>query len=61
MVMPVRSAVGDVSAWEVALAIGLLVVAVYALTLLGGRIYQGAILKLGSKVSLREAWRSARG
>jgi ABC-2 type transport system permease protein len=61
MVMPVRSAVGDVAAWEIALSIGLLIFGTWALIRLGARIYTGAILKIGTKVKLREAWKAARG
>ena len=60
MVMPVRSAVGDVPLWEIGLSILLIIAGVYGLVRLGGRIYTGAILKLGTKVRLREAWRAAR-
>jgi ABC-2 type transport system permease protein len=61
MVMPVRSAVGDVPVWEVALSVALLILGTWALIRLGARIYTGAILKIGTKVKLREAWRAARG
>jgi ABC-2 type transport system permease protein len=60
MVMPVRSAVGDVPAWEIALSVLLVVAGIYALVRLGGRIYTGAILKIGTKVRLKEAWRAAK-
>lgn len=60
MVMPVRVAVSDVSIWEIGLAALLIVASIYGLAQLGGRIYSGAILKLGTRVRLREAWRSTR-
>jgi ABC-2 type transport system permease protein len=59
MVMPMRQAVSDVPAWEVGVAAGLIIATAYGLILLGGRIYRGAILRIGAKVKLREAWRSA--
>jgi ABC-2 type transport system permease protein len=59
MVMPVRNAVGDVSAWELALSIALVIAGIYALTLFGARVYRGAILRLGTRVRLRDAWRSS--
>jgi ABC-2 type transport system permease protein len=59
LVMPMRLAVGGVPAWEVAVALVLLAAASYGLIRLGGRVYSGAVLKLGPKVKLREAWRSA--
>jgi ABC-2 type transport system permease protein len=60
MVMPVRSAVGEVSVGEIALSVLLVVLGIYTLVRLGGRIYTGAILKIGTKVRLKEAWRAAR-
>jgi ABC-2 type transport system permease protein len=59
LVMPMRLAVGGVAAWEVAVALTLLVAASYGLIRLGGRVYTGAVLKLGPKVKLRDAWRAA--
>jgi ABC-2 type transport system permease protein len=59
LVMPMRLAVGGVAAWEVAVALALLAAASYGLIRLGGRVYTGAVLKLGPKVKLREAWRAA--
>lgn len=61
MVMPVRTAVSDVALIEVALSVLLVIAGVYVLTVVGGRIYAGAILKIGSRVKLLEAWRTARG
>jgi ABC-2 type transport system permease protein len=57
-VMPVRSAAADVPAWELGLSIVLLLAATYGMIRLAGRIYTGAILSIGQKVSLRQAWRS---
>ena len=59
LVMPMRLAVGGVAAWEVAVALALLAAASYGLIRLGGRVYTGAVLKLGPKVKLRDAWRAA--
>ncbi|MGA7687827.1 MAG: ABC transporter permease [Jiangellales bacterium] len=58
-VMPVRSAVTDVPAWEIGLSVALLMAATYGMIRLAGRIYTGAILSIGQKVSLRQAWRSS--
>jgi ABC-2 type transport system permease protein len=60
MVMPARIALGEAAWWEVALSIILLVVSALALIWIAGRIYTGAILNIGKKVRLREAWRGAR-
>jgi ABC-2 type transport system permease protein len=58
-VMTIRAAVGGVAPWEVAVAIALMALSTYGLIKLGGRIYAGAILRVGPKVRLRDAWRSA--
>jgi ABC-2 type transport system permease protein len=58
-VMPVRAAGADVPAWEVGLSVVLLLAATYGMIRLAGRIYTGAILSIGQKVSLRDAWRSS--
>lgn len=59
VVMPTRIATGSVAWWEVALAVTLLVLSSAALIWIGGRIYSGALLRIGRKVRLRDAWRSA--
>jgi len=59
MVMPIRSSVTPVPAWEIALSIGLIVVAIYAMIRFGGRVYRGAVLQIGAKVRIRDAWRAA--
>lgn len=58
LVMPVRAAVGAVSWWEVVLAVALVVAASYLAIRVGGRIYRGAVLQLGAKVRLRDAWQA---
>jgi ABC-2 type transport system permease protein len=60
MVMPVRWAMGAAAWWELVLAAGLLVVTTVLLVNLGARIYRGAILSIGPKVRIRDAWRAAR-
>jgi ABC-2 type transport system permease protein len=55
MLMPARIALGDVAAWELAVALVLTLAGIALLTWLGGRIYQNAVLRSGSRVSLREA------
>lgn len=58
-VMPVRGELTDVPIWQTGLSVVLLVAATYWMIRLAGRIYTGAILSIGKKVSLREAWRSS--
>ena len=59
MVMIVRIAHGGVPGWQIAASVSLMVVTVYALVQLAGRIYTGAVLRIGRRVKLREAWRGA--
>ena len=61
MVMPVRTAAGEAAAWEVALAVLLMVVAIALVVRIGGRVYAGALLRTGGKVKLREALRTGTG
>jgi ABC-2 type transport system permease protein len=57
---PVRMASGDAPAWEIGLALVLMLAAISALIILGARIYEGAILRMGAKISLLDAWRGTR-
>lgn len=59
MVMIVRIAHGGVPWWQVVLSVALMVVTIYGLVQLAGRIYAGAVLRIGRRVRLTEAWRGA--
>ena len=59
-VMPVRMAAGAVPAWEIAVSMLLMVLAIGALLRLGGRIYLGGVLEHGGMVRTRAAIRNAR-
>jgi len=61
ILLPSRLATGDAGWVEHVAAIGLVVAAIYLLARLGGRVYAGAVMRTGGRVSLREAWRAARG
>jgi ABC-2 type transport system permease protein len=56
MVMTVRMAHGGVPWWQIVLSVALIVVTTYGLVQLAGRIYAGAVLRMGRRVRLREAW-----
>ena len=60
MTMPPRIALGEAPAWQVVAAIVVTAGSAAALVPLAARIYSGAILRTGSSVKLRDAWRSAR-
>jgi ABC-2 type transport system permease protein len=57
MVMIVRIAHGSVPWWEIALSIASITVAIYAMVRLAGRIYAGAVLRIGPRLRLTDAWR----
>lgn len=59
MVMPIRASVTQVPAWEIALSIALILVATYGMVRLGARVYRGAVLLIGAKVRIRDAWKAA--
>ena len=61
MLMPTRAALGHVQAWEFVPATALMLLAIYSLLRLGGRIYAGGQLQSGPRLRLREAWRMLRG
>jgi len=59
MVMTVRIANGGVPWWQIVLSVALMVVTVYGMVQLAGRIYAGAVLRIGRRVRLKEAWRGS--
>lgn len=61
IVMPVRAATGTVPVWQVALSIALVLLTTLIVIRLGARIYRGAVLSIGRKVRLREAFKAAAG
>jgi ABC-2 type transport system permease protein len=58
-VVPIRQAQDAIAGWEYLLSIALMLATTYGLIRLAGRVYSGAILSLGARVKLKEAWRSA--
>jgi ABC-2 type transport system permease protein len=58
-VMPVRVAAGSAELWEVAVAVVGSILGAIALVWIGSRVYRGALLRTGTKVKLRDAWKSA--
>jgi ABC-2 type transport system permease protein len=60
MTMPPRIVTGDAAAWEIAASLAVTIGASIALIPLAARIYEGGILRTGSSLKLREAWRAAR-
>jgi ABC-2 type transport system permease protein len=60
LVMPLRMAAGQAPAWEVAVAMALILAATVALVPLAARVYAGAVLRTGSRVRLRQVLRETR-
>jgi ABC-2 type transport system permease protein len=58
--MPPRIVTGDVPALEIAASFGITIAAAAALIPLAARIYAGGVLRTGSALKLREAWRAGR-
>ncbi|TGO06251.1 ABC transporter permease [Serinibacter arcticus] len=57
--MPLRLFFGEAAWWEPLLSLGLLVVSTLAVIALASKIYTNSLLKMGSRVSLREALRGS--
>ncbi|WP_409329074.1 ABC transporter permease [Trujillonella humicola] len=60
LVMPVRQAAGEAAAWEVGVAVVLILLATAVVVRVGGRVYAGALLRTSGKTKLREALRAER-
>lgn len=60
MVVPLRSALGAIAPWEIAVAITLSVATIWLLFVFGGRVYSGAVLRTTGRIPFREAFRFAR-
>jgi ABC-2 type transport system permease protein len=58
-VVPVRTALEAIPAWQYLTAVVIALAAIAALTQVAGRIYAGGLLRYGGRVGVREAWRSA--
>ena len=58
--MPVREAVGNVAAWEIALAVAIMIVSTYAVIRIAARVYAGAVLHAGPRPRLQDIWNAAR-
>jgi ABC-2 type transport system permease protein len=59
MVMITRLARGVVPWWQILLSVGLMVVTVLGIVQVAGRVYAGAVLRIGPRIGLREAWHGA--
>jgi ABC-2 type transport system permease protein len=58
-VMPVRIASGSAAPWEIGIAVAGCILGSIALVRIGSRVYTGALLRTGTKVKIRDAWKAA--
>jgi ABC-2 type transport system permease protein len=59
MVVPLRAALDAIGPIEIALSIVVTIIAIYALFVVGARVYAGAVLQTAGRMKLRDAWRAA--
>jgi ABC-2 type transport system permease protein len=57
-VMPVRVALSYVPAWQIVTAAALTAGTIYLVIRIAGRVYSGAVLSVGPRMKLAEAWHS---
>ena len=57
IIMPLRTALVNVPAWQIVVAVILMLAAIYGLFRAGARLYRNAVLHTGVRLRLREAWR----
>jgi ABC-2 type transport system permease protein len=58
MVTTYRLALGAVPTWQIISSALLMVLVIWALVRIAGRVYSGALLRVGGRVPLRDVWRS---
>ncbi len=58
-VVPVRFAFQAIPLWELAVSVAVMTITLVVMVRLAGRVYLGGLLRFGSKVGIREAFRSA--
>ena len=59
LAMPVRITLGSATPVEIGASVLVLAACTAGMVPLAGRLYSGAVLRIGAKVRLRDAWRSA--
>ena len=58
-VVPLRAAFDAIAPWEIGLSMLLTIASIYVLFGVGARVYAGAVLQIGGRMKIRDAWRSA--
>ena len=59
IVMPLRMSAVTIPPWQIGLSLVITVAAIWVLFSIGARVYAGAVLQIGGRIKLRDAWRSA--
>jgi ABC-2 type transport system permease protein len=59
LAMPVRIVLGAATPLQIVVSVTALVGSTLLLIPLAGRLYSGAVLRTGARVTLRDAWRAA--
>jgi len=58
MVVPFRVALGAIGPVEFGIDVAVSIAAIWAMFVVGGRVYRGAVLQIGGQMKLRDAWRA---
>ena len=58
-VVPLRAAFDAIPAWQIGLSMVITIIGIWILFVIGARVYAGAVLQVGGRMKLRDAWRSA--
>ncbi len=58
-VVPLRAAFDAIPAWQIGLSALITMAGIWVLFVIGARVYSGAVLQVGGRMKLRDAWRSA--
>jgi ABC-2 type transport system permease protein len=58
-VVPLRAAFDAIPLWQIGLSALITIAGIWVLFAIGARVYSGAVLQVGGRIKLRDAWRSA--
>ena len=58
-VVPLRAAFDAIPPWQIGLSMLITIIGIWVLFVIGARVYAGAVLQVGGRMKLRDAWRSA--
>ena len=60
-VVPLRAAFDAIPPWQIGLSALITLIGIWVLFAIGARVYAGAVLQVGGRMKIRDAWRSGRG